>query len=137
MVNKTTNTITESQYDMRLTEMYLLRAEALVRAGGDKAEARSLLKTVLGHAGYTDVAFVDEATTDEALLKLIFEEDLRNLFGEGGRELDFMLRFGNIATEFNEQYADQKYNIFPIPTSEFLYNSKLTADMQSPGYSAE
>lgn len=137
MVNKTANTITESQYDMRLTEMYLLRAEALVRAGGDKAEARSLLKTVLKHAGYTDVAFVDAATTDEALLKLIFEEDIRNLFGEGGRELDFMLRFGSIATDFNDQYANQQYNVFPIPTDEFLYNSKLSKDMQNPGYSAE
>ncbi len=137
MVNQTTNTITESQYDMRLTEMYLLRAEALVRAGGDKAEARSLLKTVLTHAGYTDVSFVDAATTDEALLKLIFEEDLRNLFGEGGRELDFMLRFGNIAADFNDQYADPQYNVFPIPTDEFLYNSKLPKDMQTPGYSAD
>lgn len=137
MVNKTANVITESQYDMRLTEMYLLRAEALVRAGGDKAEACSLLKAVLTHAGYTDVAFVDEATTDEALLKLIFEEDLRNLFGEGGRELDLMLRFGNIATDFNDQYANPQYNVFPIPSYEFDYNNKLTSDMQNPGYSVD
>ena len=122
---------------MRLTEMYLLRAEALVRAGGDKAEARNLLKTVLTHAGYTDVAFVDAATSDEALLKLIFEEDIRNLFGEGGRELDFMLRFGDIAKEFNSQYENQQYDVFPIPTDEFLYNSKLSKDMQNPGYSAD
>ena len=137
MKNNKTNTITESQYDMRLTEMYLLRAEALVRAGGDKAEARNLLKTVLTHAGYTDVAFVDAATSDEALLKLIFEEDIRNLFGEGGRELDFMLRFGDIAKEFNSQYENQQYDVFPIPTDEFLYNSKLSKDMQNPGYSAD
>ena len=137
IVNNTTNTITESQYDMRLTEMYLLRAEALVRCGGDMTEARSLLKTVLTHAGYTDVAFVDVATSSDALLKLIFDEDIRNLFGEGGREIDFMLRFGSIATDFNSQYENAQYNVFPIPTDEFKYNSLLTKDMQNPGYSAE
>lgn len=137
MAGGTTDDATESQYDMRLTEMYLLRAEALVRSGGDKAEAKSLLKTVLTHAGYTDVAFVDAAATDEALLKLIFDEDLRNLFGEGGRELDLMLRFGSIATDFNDQYANKQYNVFGIPSDEFLYNSKLPKDMQNPGYSAD
>lgn len=137
IVNKTTSTVTESQYDMRLTEMYLLRAEALARIGGDLEEARSLLKTVLTHAGYTDTSIVDKASTQDSLLKLIFDENMRNLFGEGGRELDFMLRFGKIATDFNQQYKEQQYNIFPIPQDEFKYNNKLPKDMQNPGYSAE
>lgn len=130
-------TTEETQYNMRLTEMYLLRAEALVRSGGSLDEARSLLKTVLQHAGYTDFTAVDNATTSDALLTQIFNEDLRNLCFECGRELDFMLRFGSIATAFNSEYENQQYNVFPLPTDEFLYNGALTADDQNPGYSAE
>lgn len=135
--NDEANTIEESQYDMRLTEMYLLRAEALVRSGGSTTEAKQMLKTVLQHVGYEDTGFVDEATGNDALLKLIFEEDLRNLYLEGGREIDLMLRFGDLATEFNEQYGDKQFNVLAIPTDEFLYNSKLPKDMQNPGFSAE
>ena len=131
------NVIEESQYNMRLTEMYLLRAEALVRSNGDMNEAKSLLKTVLSHAGYTDFSMVDNANGKEELLQQIFNEDLRNLFGEGGRELDFMLRFGSIATSFNSQYENQQLNVFPIPSDEFKYNSKLPKDMQNPGFSAD
>lgn len=34
--------------------MYLLKAEATVRAGKDLGDAKEPLKTVMGHAGITD-----------------------------------------------------------------------------------
>lgn len=131
------NTIEETVYNMRLSEMYLIRAEALVRSGGSYSEARELLKEVLYRAGYEDVSFVDEATTEDALLREIFNENMRNFVMESGRELDIMLRFGDIALEFNPEYADPQYNVFPLPTTEFEYNSALTAADQNPGWSAE
>lgn len=131
------NTIEETVYNMRLSEMYLIRAEALVRSGGSYDEARELLKEVLYCAGYDDVSFVDEATTEDELLQQIFNEQMRNLVLECGRELDYMLRYDDIALDFNPEYADPQYNVFPLPTDEFEYNSALTADDQNPGWSAE
>jgi len=132
----TANDIEESQYEMRLTEMYLLRAEALARTG-NLTEAKSLLKTVLTHAGVTDMTAVDNASSQHDVLQQIFNEDMRNLFCEDGHELDFMLRFGDIATTFNPVYATTQYNVMGIPVDEFNYNGDLNAGDQNPGYSAE
>ena len=132
--NLASGTVEESQYQMRLTEMYLLRAEALVRSGGDRDEAKNLLKTVLSHAGVTDFTRVDNAATDDALLTEIFYEMLRNLFCESGRELEIMMRMPREAVyDFNPVYGvNEQYNIFPIPADEFLNNSLLQE--QNPGY---
>ena len=131
------NTVEESQYQMRLTEMYLLRAEALVRSGGDRNEAKNLLKTVLSHAGVTDYTSVDNASTDDELLGEIFYETLRNLFCESGRELEIMMRMPkDIVHAFNPVYAiGDETNIFPIPALEFQNNNQLQE--QNPGYSKD
>lgn len=127
-------TVEESQYQMRLTEMYLLRAEALVRSGGDRGEAGRLLKEVLSHAGVTDFTRVEEAATDEALLTEIFYETLRNLFCESGRELEIMMRMPEaVVLDFNPIYKTGKdYAVFPIPADEFKNNTALKE--QNPGY---
>lgn len=132
--------IEESQYQMRLTEMYLLRAEALLRSQGTAgiAEAKTLLRTVLAHAGYTDFSMLDAATDIESMMKLIFEEDLRNLFCESGRELELMLRFPKkTVTAFNPEYEKEGMSIFAIPSDEFKYNNLLPKSMQNPGYPTE
>lgn len=135
--NYTASTVEESQYQMRLTEMYLLRAEALVRSGGDRNEAKNLLKTVLSHAGVTDYTRVDNAATDDALLGEIFYETLRNLFCESGREMEIMMRIPKeIVYDFNPVYAiNDQYNIMPIPADEFDNNALLQE--QNPGYSKD
>jgi hypothetical protein len=58
------NEVEESQYMMRLTEIYLLRAEALARIGGESnlIAAKGLLKTVMEHAGITDFTALDAAS---------------------------------------------------------------------------
>ncbi len=135
--NYAASTVEESQYQMRLTEMYLLRAEALVRSGGDRAEAKNLLKTVLSHAGVTDFTRVDNAATDDALLAEIFYETLRNLFCESGREMEIMMRMPReVVYDFNPVYAiNEQYNILPIPADEFDNNALLQE--QNPGYSKD
>jgi len=133
---KVASTLEESQYQMRLTEIYLLRAEALVYTSGVNEESKTLLKTILGHAGVTDFSAVDNATTKEELLKQIFNETLRNLFCESGREMDMMMRMpSSIVTAFNPAYSVENTNIMPIPVSEFKYNKALRE--QNPGYSKE
>lgn len=134
--SKVASTLEESQYQMRLTEMYLLRAEALVYTSGVNEESKTLLKTVLGHAGITDFSAVDNANTKEELLKQIFNETLRSLFCESGREMDMMMRMpSSIVTAFNPAYSVENANIMPIPVSEFQYNKGLQE--QNPGYSKE
>ena len=131
------NTIEETQYQLRLTEIYLLRAEALAHTG-DLAGAGELLKTVMGHAGIEDFSAVDAATTKEAMLQQIFNEALRNLSFECGLEHCMMLRFPeSITLQFNPAYTNKQYNVFPIPSDEFKYNYELKESDQNPGYTID
>ena len=131
------NDVEESQYQMRLTEIYLMRAEALARTG-NLSEAATLLKTVLQHAGIEDLTGVDAATSQEAMLQQIFNEAIRNLSFECGLEHDLMLRFPeSITLQFNPVYAERKYDVLPFPTDEFKYNNALSETDQNPGYAID
>lgn len=142
--------ITESQYQMRLTEMYLLRAEALARTN-QVADAKRVLKTVMEHAGITDFTALDAVGDESSFMEIYFKEYLRNLFCESGRELEFMIRMPqDLVYAFNSQYYNTNvdkdghfisigdpafgYSIFALPTEEFKYNSKLKKENQNPGY---
>ena len=130
-----TDELEETQYQIRLSEVYLLRAEALARTG-NLTEAGSLLKTVMSKAGITDFSAVDAATTQEAMMQQIFNEGIKNLSFECGLEHDLMLRFPeSITLKFNPAYAQKEYNVFAIPSDEFKYNNKLTEADQNPGFS--
>lgn len=100
----TYNDIEESQYQMRLSEIYLLEAEALARTG-KTAEAGQLLKTVMSKSGLSDFTAVDAAASSEDMLRQIFREGIKNLSFECGLEHDMMLRFPeSITLEFNPIY---------------------------------
>ncbi len=129
-----TNDLEETQYQIRLSEAYLIRAEALARLG-NISEAASLLKTVMAKAGITDFSAIDDATTQEAMLEQIFNEDMKNLSFECGLEHDIMLRFPeSITLRFNSFYQEKQYNVFCIPGDEFKYNNQLTEADQNPGF---
>ena len=131
------NDVEETQYQLRLTEVYLLRAEALARTG-NIAEAGKLLKTILGHAGIEDFSAVDAATSQEAMLQQIFNEGLRNLSFECGLEHAMMLRFPeSISLQFNPVYANKQFNVLPIPSDEFKYNFELKETDQNPGFTID
>lgn len=130
----TYNDTEETQYQMRLSEIYLLEAEALARTG-NTAEAGELLKTVMSKSGLTDFTAVDAATSSEEMLRQIFREGIKNLSFECGLEHNMMLRFPeNITLEFNPAYKEKQYNVFPIPADEFKYNGALNTTDQNPGY---
>ena len=130
-------TLEESQYQLRLSEIYLLKAEAEARLG-DLTTAKADLKAVETKAGITDFSSLDNANTFEEVMQVLFDEAVKNLSFECGLEHNYMLRFPSaITTAFNEYYADKATSVFPIPVSEFQYNTALTEKDQNPGFSAE
>ncbi len=152
--NIVANEVEESQYMMRLTEIYLLRAEALAHLGGESnlSLAKGLLKTVLEHAGFTEFTILDTIEDEHSFMQIYFNEYLKNLFCESGRELEIMFRMPkDIVHAFNPEYYSATYDnennvvsvdealfgkaIFAIPSDEFKNNSALTKGDQNPGYS--
>jgi len=124
--------ISENSYAMRLTEAYLLEAEAITASGGSLADAKSLLKTVESHAGITDFTAVDAAATADALRLLIIEEEMKSFVGEAGqdwlavRRLPFATMQGLLPS-----IKDKSLLLLPIPDAEMTANSKMK---QNPNY---
>jgi phage terminase large subunit-like protein len=124
--------ISENGYAFRLTEAYLLEAEAIVASGGSLADAKPLLKTVLTHAGFTDFTAVDNATTAADLQLQIIEEEIKNFASEAGqdwfaiRRLPFTTLQSLLPTVLNKSLL-----ILPIPDAEITANHNVK---QNPNY---
>lgn len=132
VTNAASMTISENSYAFRLTEAYLLQAEALVASGGSMADARTLLKTVMGHAGVIDFTAVDAATTASALQLQIIEEEMRNFVDEAGQDW-FAVRRLPFATlqGLLPSVTNQSLLILPIPETEITANGSIK---QNPNY---
>ncbi|WP_431217711.1 RagB/SusD family nutrient uptake outer membrane protein [Puia sp. P3] len=105
-------------YAFRLTEAYLLEAEAIALSGVDPGVAKMLLKTVMSHAGagVTELAAVDEATTPEALQLEIVKEYMRNFIYENGVDWLALKRLPFATMQrLNPKIIDPNKLIFPIP----------------------
>lgn len=124
--------VTENSYVFRLTEAYLLEAEAIVASGGSLSDAKALLKTVMGHAGFTDFSGVDAAATAADLQLLIVGEEMKNFVSEAGQDW-FALRRLPFATvqSLLPSIKDKSLLIFPIPDAEIISNNKIK---QNPNY---
>jgi len=124
----------ETSYAFRLSEVYLLTSEATIRSGGSLSTAKSLIDTVMAHAGVTDFSAVDNANTADQLLLQNFYEIERNLSGEDGIEWMALLRL-SFATvqQLKPTITKQMQYIFPIPLDEFQQNPSIGD--QNPGYS--
>ena len=120
-------------YAFRLSEAYLLEAEAITLSGGNPAVAKTLLTTVMSHAGAgpQEMAAVANAATPAALQVEIVKENLRNFAYENGVDW-FALRRLPFATlqQLNPGIQHPYQLIFPIPTAELTYNNVI----QNPGY---
>jgi hypothetical protein len=125
--------VSETAYAFRLSETYLLKAEAIVRSGGSLAEARAILKTIMGHAGVTDFTSIDNAATQDEMLMQVYLEITRNLVGEDGQEWMALLRLP-LATvqQLRPTITDKIRYILPIPHIEFVSNPAIGD--QNPGY---
>lgn len=125
----------------RLSEMYLIYAEAVLRGGtgGDAATALTYLNLIRARAGATALNASDltPATTG---LQNILNERGRELYWEGHRRTD-LVRYGLLTTGTylwpwkggvaSGTAVDTKYNIYPVPTTNRTTNPNLT---QNAGY---
>jgi len=118
----------------RLADMYLVYAEALIRANSDYATASQYVNYVRNRAGLADVALDAGNWEDIILLERRLE-----LFAEGERWFDIK-RFG-VAQEvisskpsvtFSE--IQNKYLLWPIPQDEIDANELISQEDQNPGY---
>lgn len=124
--------VTENGYAFRLTEAYLLEAEALVASGGSMDDAKTLLKTIMGHAGIADFSAVDAAATPGGLQLLIIEEEMKNFVAEAGQDW-FAVRHLPFTTlqSLLPSVRNKSLLILPIPYSEMKTNPAVK---QNPDY---
>lgn len=123
---------TEMENDMaifRLADVYLMKAEALVRLGRDNAAATQLVNTI------RERAFGDSNHNYATVT-------LQNIYDERGFELAFefsrrqdMIRFGTyLQPKYLKPYITESYRkLMPIPFTAWQKNNKL---VQNPGYPA-
>ena len=123
----------------RLADAYLMYAEAVLRggSGGDISTAVSYVNRVLERAYGDTSGNISEA---DLTLDFILDERARELYWEGHRRTD-LIRFDKFsASDYVWPWKGgvpegastlEKYNIFPIPSSDMGANPNLT---QNPGY---
>jgi hypothetical protein len=131
-VNPVQTPLSEYCYAFRLTEAYLLEAEAITLSKGNLATAKTLLETVEAHAGVKDFSAIISAATPAALQVLIVKEEIKNFFSENGADW-FALRRLPFATAQTIQPALISVNqlTLPIPYTETSVNNLV---IQNPGY---
>jgi hypothetical protein len=120
-------------YAFRLSEAYLLEAEAITLSNGDPASAKTLLTTVMSHAGAgaQELAAVTDAVTPEALQLEIVKENLRNFAYENGVDWLALRRLPFITVQrLNPNIKDARRLILPVPSDELTQNNVI----QNPGY---
>lgn len=107
--------------EIRLADVYLMEAEALVRGGGSAATAQSYLDKVRARVGLPSIP----ATLDN-----IYNERKIELATEGHRFYD-LVRTGKAAAALSfKGFKAGTHELLPIPLTE-LNNTKL---VQNPGY---
>ena len=118
----------------RLSEMYLIYAEAVLRggAGGDIATATTYINYIRTRAYGNSSGNITSGQLD---LNFILDERARELYWEGHRRTD-LIRYGLLTTDtylwpwkggvLNGTGVAPKYNIFPIPATNIAANPNLT-----------
>lgn len=124
----------EDCYAMRLSEIYMLQAEAIVRSGGELSDAKDLLKEVMRHSGITDFTALDAISDRDGLLFEVYQETARNLMLEDGIEWSALIRLPMPRIlQVKPAVIAKDYIILPIPADEFDKNPVIGD--QNPGYS--
>lgn len=121
-------------YAIRLSEAYLLEAEAITESGGNLDKARELLKTVMEKSGVTNFSEIDNANSASALQLLVIKEEMRSFVGEAGQDWFAFRRLPfAIIQEMSPVIKTKDMLLLPIPQEEMKRNSDLKG-MQNPGY---
>lgn len=136
----------------RKADAYLMAAEAILRgANGTRTEALAYVNEVRNRA-YNSGPYLSsrsvangEITDGQLTLSFLLDERARELWTENWRRSD-LVRFGVFTKGYNWDWkgratsgetnhvgrdVDDKYNLYPIPQNDVLYNPNLT---QNPDY---
>ncbi|MCF8367853.1 MAG: RagB/SusD family nutrient uptake outer membrane protein [Bacteroidales bacterium] len=108
----------------RYADVLLMKAEILLRMGGDLGEALNLVNMVRERAGVEAFNSID--------FDMLLEERARELFAEGHRRSD-LIRFGKYldARWEKPEISPDYVTLWPIPQSQINANQNL---VQNPGY---
>lgn len=108
----------------RYADLLMMKAEVLMRSGGNMGDALNLVNEVRSRAGATPFA--------ELTYENLLAERGRELFAEGHRRSD-MIRFGvYLEPRWEKPDVSPDYvTIWPVPESQILANENL---VQNPGY---
>ncbi|MEZ0454217.1 RagB/SusD family nutrient uptake outer membrane protein [Sphingobacterium thalpophilum] len=128
--------ISETFYAIRLTEIYLMKAEALLRSNSSIAQAKAILKDIGSRNGLSDFSGLEALTSREDLLRYHYTELSKCLVAEDGQEWLCLLRLplATITTIRPKLISKEQY-ILPVPRGEFVDNPKFGA--QNPGYNID
>lgn len=120
----------------RLSEMYLVYAEAHLRGGGGTAAKAETYVNILRQRAFGNTSH----NLSKLTLQDILDERSRELYWECHRRTD-LVRYGQYTSGTNlwqwkggikgGQGVDNKFNIFPIPQSDLVANPNLK---QNTGY---
>jgi tetratricopeptide (TPR) repeat protein len=123
-------------YFLRLTELYFLQAELLEKTGKPLAEAIEPINVIRRRSNLLDTAVADR----KDFYPLLFKELFTELHIENEADWMASLRFIDVNTgkafihTFRNNLAlDENRFIYPLPTSEMKFNTKVD---QNPGYEA-
>lgn len=113
----------EHEIFFRYSDAHLMKAEAMMRSGGDPTAMVNELRAI---RGATPLGTVSEQD--------LLDERGRELFAEFWRRND-MIRFGQYTRDWEfkdgEAIGNSDRNLFPIPASQVILNPNL---VQNPGY---
>ncbi len=127
--NKGTGTSTEFSIILRLSEIYLVRAEARAHAG-DLIGSKEDINKIRHSAGLADTP----AVSQNEILNALLQERRHELFTELGHRFFDLKRFGSLDTELfpvKPQWQTFKSEL-PLPETELILNSNLNP--QNTGY---
>ncbi len=113
----------------RLADVFLMKAEALLRNGGNVAEATDLVNRIRARAFSNNPSKLYTAVT----LENVYQERRYEFAWEGHTRQD-MIRFGTFLgarSPFKDWVSDPKYLLYPIPQNVIDANSNI---QQNPGY---
>ncbi|HEY8388414.1 MAG TPA: RagB/SusD family nutrient uptake outer membrane protein [Parasegetibacter sp.] len=126
-----------TEYFLRLAEIYLIQAEALVRSSNGTANfqaARDALNVIRGRVGMPSIG--NDVNTKAALLQAVFHEKLMELGAESGEEWFDLVRFhveGDLDIKtYKPNVVNENRFILPIPAASIIASNNVVK--QNPGY---
>lgn len=130
-IRNSTDDISEYSMVLRLSEQYLIRAEARARQG-DMDGAIEDLNVIRRRAGLANISEVYPNLTEDNLLDLIMQERNHELFAEWGHRWLDLKRTGRTGEVLGDGPQWQNTDVFyPIPETERIKDPNLS---QNNGY---